>query len=84
MPKSKDSGRILNAFEVEQAVLRTRCWFEYAPVAQNTPDSPSCEAFARMREVMDAASDPEWILYFWEAVEPRQGRLWATRNNFAC
>ena len=57
-----------------------RCWFEYAPVAQNTADLPSCEAFARMREVIDAASDPEWILYFWKAVLPvflRHGvRLW--------
>ena len=66
----EDSGRIINAFKVKQAVLNLRAWFEYIPSEQNIADVPSRGAFDKMMEVIDSVSRCEWTVFKYRAVLP--------------
>ena len=67
----EDSGRIINAFKVQQASLRLRAWFEYVPSEQNIADLPSRDAFQQMLDVIDAVSGGEWTCFEYSMVLPK-------------
>ena len=60
--KVDDSGRIINAFKVMQAKLRMSFHFEYVPSLQNLADLPSRNGFAKMCEVIQAATGVQMVL----------------------